>query len=82
MQIDVTSEAEIFIKQKLMEGIYSSPQEIVDEAINLLKEKEVVKRYRIAELNSKLKAGMKSLSEGAFLTEHQVDKNFSEKFNF
>lgn len=82
MQINITSDSEVFIQQKITEGNYSSPHELVEDAIRLLKEKDIIRKYRIAEVDSKLKAGIKSLAEGIFHTQEDVDKYFSEKFGF
>lgn len=82
MQINITAETELFIKEKLAEGQYSCAQEIIDEAIRLLKEKEIIKKHRIAQVNLKLKAGMRSLKEGKFHSEKQIDSSFAKKFGF
>lgn len=82
MQINITAEAELFIKEKLAEGHYSCTQEIIDEAIRLLKEKEIIKNHRIAEFNSKLKAGIQSLEEGKSYSEEEVDNSLTKKFDF
>ncbi len=80
MQININADSEIFINKKLLDGDYASPAEIIDEAIRLLKEKDIIRQHRIAEINSKLEAGMNSLRNGHFYTEEEMDAHFAEKF--
>jgi putative addiction module CopG family antidote len=82
MQIDITSNSEIFIKQKLMEGNYQSPQELIDDAIRLLQEQDIIRKHRISEVNKKLKEGLESLQKGEFHSQQEIDGYFSEKFGF
>ena len=61
-----------FVAEMLESGLYQSQSEILREGLRLLKDREEVKRLRIAEFRREIALGAKQADRGEFLDSHQV----------
>lgn len=72
MNVSLTPELEDLIHEKVNTGRYHSASEVVREALRLLEERDEVRRLRLAEMRSKVAAGLASLDAGESLPGEEV----------
>jgi len=58
MNVSLTPELEEMVNQKVASGMYSSASEVIREALRLLKEQDMLKEYRLAELRKEIALGI------------------------
>ena len=61
-----------FIADLLHSGLYQSQSEVVREGLRLLKEREELKRLRLAELHSEIAIGSEQADRGEFVDGEQT----------
>lgn len=64
MNVSLTPQLEIFIKQKLAKGMYNSVSEVVREALRLLEERDALQAMRLEALRKDISQGIESLDNG------------------
>ncbi|TVR35408.1 MAG: type II toxin-antitoxin system ParD family antitoxin [Nitriliruptor sp.] len=64
MNVSLTPELEELIQERVRSGRYTSASEVVREALRLLHDRDELRRLRIAELRTKVAAGLDSLDDG------------------
>ena len=64
MNVSLTPKLEQLIHDRVSSGRYHSASEVVREALRLLEERDELRRLRLAELRSKVAAGLSSLDRG------------------
>jgi len=64
MNVSLTPQLEIFIKQKLAKGMYNSVSEVVREALRLLEERDTLQAMRLEALRKDINQGIESLDNG------------------
>ncbi len=64
MNVSLTPQLEMFIKQKLEKGMYNSVSEVVREALRLLEERDALHAMRLEALRSDIGRGIESLDNG------------------
>ncbi len=57
MNVSLTPELEKFVTDRVKSGLYHSSSEVVREALRLLKEQDLLKEIRLAELKSEIQPG-------------------------
>ena len=72
MNVSLTPELERLIHDRVKSGRYHSASEVVREALRLLEEREELRRLRLAEMRSKIAAGLTSLDRGKGLAGEEV----------
>lgn len=64
MNVSLTPELEELIQERVRSGRYTSASEVVREALRLLHDRDELRRLRIAQLRTKVAAGLDSLDSG------------------
>ncbi len=64
VNVSLTPELEALIQERVRSGRYTSASEVVREALRLLEDRDELRRVRLAELRSKVAAGLDSLDRG------------------
>lgn len=64
MNVSLTPELEALIQERVRSGRYTSASEVVREALRLLEDRDELRRLRMAELRTKVAAGLDSLDRG------------------
>ena len=60
MNVSLTPELEKFITDRVQSGMYHSASEVVREALRLLKDKDILREIKLAELRSSIQQGKDS----------------------
>lgn len=81
MNITLTQELEELIDEKIKSGLYHSPTEIVSEALHLLKERDLLREIRRAELRKEIQKGIDDIREGRYRTYDAGDDIANELIN-
>lgn len=68
MQVSLTPELEQFIHAQVEGGLYHSASEVICEGIQMLLERDAMKKQRIEMLNAEIDKGMTSLEAGRVMT--------------
>lgn len=66
MDISLSSDFDNFIKEQMATGLYSSVNDIVREAMNLLKLRKSIPQERIDAFNAELKKGEDDILAGRY----------------
>ena len=64
MQIHLPAELEAFVQQLIESGAYGTPSEIVHDALWLLKDHEVLRGAKLAELRELIAVGVEQAERG------------------
>ena len=64
MNVTLTPEMADFVKEQIEGGSYDSPGEVLDQALQLLKEQAEVKRMRLESLRRDIKIGVDEEQRG------------------
>jgi antitoxin ParD1/3/4 len=67
MNVNLGTTFDKFIAELLKSGLYQSQSEVVREGLRLLKEREELKRLRLAELRKEIAVGSEQADRGAFV---------------
>ena len=60
MNISLTPELEKFVTDRVQSGMYHSASEVVREALRLLKDKDLLREIKLAELRHSIQQGKES----------------------
>jgi antitoxin ParD1/3/4 len=64
MNISLTPELEQYVNGKVQGGLYHSASEVVREGLRLLKEKDELYQYKLAELRREIQIGIDQADRG------------------
>lgn len=64
VNVSLTPELEELIQERVRSGRYTSASEVVREALRLLQDRDELRQLRLAELRTKVAAGLDSLDRG------------------
>ncbi len=64
MNVSLTPQLEVFVKQKVNKGLYNSASEVVREALRLLEERDALQAMRLEVLRNDIHQGIDSLDGG------------------
>ena len=64
MNVSLTAELEQFVYTKVQSGRYTSPSEVIQEALRLLEEREAVRTRQVQEFRSRVDEGLAALALG------------------
>ena len=68
MNVTLTPELEEIIQERVSSGLYSSPSEVLREALKLIAERDRLLEMQREKLREDLKAGLDQLDRGEFST--------------
>jgi len=68
-----------FVAEMLGSGLYQSQSEILREGLRLLKEREDLKKLRLAELSNEIRRGVEQADRGEFVDGPQTFANIRQK---
>lgn len=80
MSITLNSEQERFIQEKLQDGKYRSPDEVLAEAFRLLEERDKQYEQWLNETREKVAVGLAELERGEGLDGETVIAKLQEKY--
>jgi antitoxin ParD1/3/4 len=67
MNVNLGAVLDKFIAEQLKSGLYQSQSEVVREGLRLLKEREELKKLRLAELRKAIATGSEQADRGEFV---------------
>ncbi len=81
MNVNLTSELENYVKNKVNAGFYNSASEVIRDALRLLEEKDRVKELKLQILREEIRKGLVDLDVGNYseLTMDDIRKKAREK---
>ncbi len=80
MDISLSSDFDKFIKEQMATGLYSSVNDIVQEAMNLLKLRKSVPQERIDAFNAELQKGEDDIKAGRVMDGETAFKKLLSKY--
>ena len=66
MNVNLTSELETYVKNKVHTGLYNSASEVIRDALRLLEEQDRVKELKLQVLREEIKKGLVDLDAGNY----------------
>ena len=79
MKIFLSREARKLIEEQVNSGRYSSPSDVMGEALRLLSEKERIRAKYVAELKEKIRVGIEELDRGEGIDGEEVFAELEEE---
>jgi len=79
VNISVTPELERFVAEQVASGRYSSPSEVVREALRLLEERDQVQSFQMAAFNQELGDRLASLDRGEHVDPETIQSSFPNR---
>ena len=64
MNVSLTQELEALVKQKVRSGLYQSASEVIREGLRLLRERDQLREFRLAELRKEIAVGIDQADRG------------------
>jgi antitoxin ParD1/3/4 len=64
MNVSLTRELEALVQKKVRSGMYHSASEVIREGLRLLKERDDLRRARLAELRTEIAVGLDEAARG------------------
>jgi antitoxin ParD1/3/4 len=64
MNIALSPEMQRFVEEKVKAGYFTSPSEVIDSALNVLKESEALTPEALDELRREVRVGLEELERG------------------
>ncbi len=80
MDISLSSDFDKFIKEQMATGLYNSVNDIVQEAMNLLKLRKSVPQERIDAFNAELQKGEDDIKAGRVMDGETAFKKLLSKY--
>lgn len=76
MNVNLTSELESYVKNKVGTGLYNSASEVVRDALRLLEEQDRIKELKLETLREDIRRGLVDLDAGNYseLTINDIKK--------
>ncbi|MCL1468021.1 type II toxin-antitoxin system ParD family antitoxin [Argonema galeatum] len=78
MNVSLRGELEQFIDERVKSGRYSSADEVVEEALWLLRERDRTQSEHLAELKAKIREGIEELDRGEGIDGEEVFAELEE----
>lgn len=72
-------EVESFLRRKVESGMYDSADEVIEEALRLLEERDKLREIRLEELRALIRVGIEQADRGELLDEAEVFGPIREK---
>ena len=72
MDISLTPELERMVVEKVESGLYSSPSEVVREALCLMRERDLARQQQLQELRRQIALGLAEADRGELLDGKEV----------
>ncbi len=66
MNVNLTSELESYVKNKVSTGLYNSASEVIRDALRFLEEQDHVKELKLQVLREEIKKGLVDLDAGNY----------------
>ena len=79
MDVSLTPEMARLVKAKMRTGLYRSADEVVREALQLLKDRDTEKERQLAELRQKIEVGWEQAERGDLLPAKKVFQDLRER---
>jgi putative addiction module CopG family antidote len=79
MTISISSDFENFINQQVKAGVYNSSNEAIEHAFQLLRDRELIKKQRITELNAEIKKGFDSAESDNLISESELKQHIANR---
>jgi antitoxin ParD1/3/4 len=67
MSITLPPRAEALLQKKMVEGGYDTPGQVIEEALQLLEERDWVRQRRLEELRKEIAVGLEQLDRGEYV---------------
>ena len=64
MNVSLTPKLEVFVKEKVNNGLYNSASEVIREALRLLEERDTLQKIKLDALRQEINQGLDSLDRG------------------
>jgi antitoxin ParD1/3/4 len=72
MTVTLRPELEALLKRKVEEGRYASTEDVLEEALFLLEERDTLRDQKLQSLRQEIALGLNSLAEGSYPLDDQV----------
>jgi antitoxin ParD1/3/4 len=79
MNVNLGAVFDEFVAEMLGTGLYQSQSEILREGLRLLKEREDLKKFRLAEFRNEISRGVEQADRGEFVDGPQTFAKIREK---
>ena len=79
MNVQLTLELDQFIAAKVSSGLYTSPNEVVGEALRLLEERDQARSAQLSSFNAELEHRLQSLDKGEHVTPEAARSRLLQK---
>ena len=79
MNVSLTPELEEFVNAKVNSGRYSSPSDVVKDALRLLEEREQPRTARLADFNQELERRLDALDRGCQADPAEIQTRIKDK---
>lgn len=79
MTAHITDNIENMLNDMVKRGLYNSPQEAVNEAFRLLKERNIIREIRLNELRHEIQKGIDSANSEKLFTEQEIREHFDKR---
>ena len=79
MNVSLTSKMKVFIQEQIDKGRYFSPSEVVNEALELLEEREQIRHIKLEKIRQQVKLGIEEAERGEVFDGREVIKELYQK---
>ena len=79
MNVSLTAELENFVSAKIQSGRYTSPTEVVTEALHLLEEHDQARPAQLTAFNRELGRRLESLDQGIHVSPSEARARLAQK---
>lgn len=79
MNVKISGDDELFVREEVNSGRYDSPQEVVQEGLRLLHERETLEKQWREGLNRKIEEGLAELDRGEGIPVEEAFRALREK---
>jgi antitoxin ParD1/3/4 len=79
MNVKISGDTELFIREEVASGRFESPQEVVQEGLRLLHERETLDQQWRERLNGQIEEGLAQLDRGEGIPGEQAFRDLRDK---
>ena len=79
MEIRLTRELESFIRKRVKSGLYKDRDEVIREALRTLVEQDRLRTSHVADMKSKIRAGLRQARQGRFVDGARVVRRWETR---
>lgn len=79
MNVKISGDAELFVREEVASGRYDSPQEVVQEGLRLLHRRETLDQEWRERLDGQIEEGLTQLDNGEGISGEQAFRALREK---